>query len=154
MIRRARLHDLDAVGRFERAMDELHARLLPGYFRRPARPASAEHFHRVLGDGDQAIFVAEKDRVLLGMAHVQLYDTPPKPTLTPRRRVHLESLYVVETARRQGLGRLLIEASGAWGVSKSAEEFVLTVWAGNEAAERFYAALGFGKVSTVLGMEL
>ncbi len=57
-IRPARRDDLDAIARLARAMDELHARILPGYFRRPSRPARPDKLEQILRATDEAILVA------------------------------------------------------------------------------------------------
>jgi ribosomal protein S18 acetylase RimI-like enzyme len=138
-------------------MDTLHARLLPGYFRRPPEelPArSRAEVERLLRSPDDRLRVAELAGEVVGLCHAQVYDTPPQPALTPRRRTHLDSLVVAAHARRRGVGRRLVDDAAAWGRARGASELVLTVWAGNEAAERFYAALGFRSVNTVLAREV
>jgi hypothetical protein len=47
-----------------------------------------------------------------------------------------------------------VEAAAPLRRGRDAEEILLTVWAGNEGAEKFYARLGFGRVSSVLGRRL
>jgi ribosomal protein S18 acetylase RimI-like enzyme len=136
-------------------MDELHHALLPGYFRRPPVPARPRaEVERILRSDDESLRVAVEDEELVGLCHAQIYDTPPLPAMTPCRRAHIDSLVVAATARRRGVGRALVEDAAAWGRARGATEIVLTVWAGNEAAERFYEALGFGSVNRVLGRGL
>jgi len=141
-----------------RLMDSLHAQLLPRFFRHPtaaAVPARArEQIDRILRATDEVVRVAVEGGVLLGLCHTQVYDTPPQPSLTPCRRAHIDSLVVAESARRRGIGRKLVDDAASWGRSKGASEMVLTVWTGNHGAERFYHALGFDRVSSVLGRAL
>ena len=137
-----------------RVMDTLHARMLPRFFRRPpegAPPRSRAEVERLLRAPDELLRVAVLADEIVGLCHAQVYDTPPQPALTPCRRTHLDSLIVAEHAQRRGVGRRLVEDAAAWGRTRGASELVLTVWAGNEGAERFYAALGFTPVNAVLG---
>jgi diamine N-acetyltransferase len=155
--RRAVMDDYDALMALVAEADELHARLMPGYFKRPARPArSRAELSRVLGALDEIIYVIDAGTPgeLLGMVHVQLYDTPPGPALVQRRRAHIDNIVVAARHRRQGHGRALLDAAAQWARAKGAEEILLTVWAGNADAERFYERLGFGRVSSVLGKPL
>jgi ribosomal protein S18 acetylase RimI-like enzyme len=155
--RRATADDYDALMALLHDADELHAQLLPGYFRRPTRPArSRAELSRILNALDEIVYVVdgEAGAGLAGLVHAQIYDTPPQPALVQRRRCHIDNLVVAPRARRQGIGRALVDASGAWARSKGAEELLLTVWNGNEAAERFYESLGFGRVSSVLARGL
>jgi ribosomal protein S18 acetylase RimI-like enzyme len=152
--------DLPALIALWRLMDSLHAQLLPRFFRRPAPsggavPARArEEIGRILRATDEKVRVAVEDGAVVGLCHTQVYDTPPQPSLTPARRAHIDSLVVLESARRRGIGRKLVDDAAAWGRSRGASEMVLTVWAGNHEAERFYHALGFDRVSSVLGRAL
>jgi ribosomal protein S18 acetylase RimI-like enzyme len=87
---------------------------------------------------------------LLGGVLVRLYDTPADPVMVPRRRAHVEAIVVDEHHRRAGIGTALMNAAAAWARERGAEEIVLTVWAGNAAAEAFYLRLGYGVVSRAL----
>jgi ribosomal protein S18 acetylase RimI-like enzyme len=154
-IRQAQLADYEALGRLFLEVDELHARLLPAYFRRPRGTArSRELIGRILSAPDETILVAHEDGELLGLVHVQLYDTPPIAVMVPRRRAHVDNVVVAAAARRRGVGRRLMEGAARWARDRGAEELLLTVWAGNEEAERFYDALGFHAVNRVLGKPL
>lgn len=155
-IRRARLDDHAAIASLLDEVDTLHAELLPSYFRRPrGAPRPPEELARILTAFDEAIFVSEEPQgAVVGFVHVQLYDTPPVAVMVPRRRAHVDNVVVTRAARRRGHGRRLMEAAAAWAREHGAEEILLTVWAGNEAAERFYAALGFGRVNCVLARPL
>jgi len=148
------MDDYDALMALVAEADELHARLMPGYFRRPARPArSRAELSRILSALDEIIYVVD-DPEVVGMIHAQLYDTPPGPALVQRRRAHIDNIVVAMRRRREGHGRALLDAAATWARAKGAEELLLTVWSGNVDAERFYERLGFGRVSSVLGKSL
>jgi ribosomal protein S18 acetylase RimI-like enzyme len=159
-LRRASMDDYEPIMALTTEADELHARLMPGYFRRPTRPTRTRaELSRVLGSLDEIIYVVDRsvgDGVseVLAMVHVQLYDTPPGPALVQRRRAHVDNIVVAARHRRQGHGRDLIDAAAQWARAKGAEELLLTVWSGNSDAERFYERLGFGRISSVLGRTL
>ena len=159
-LRRASMEDYEPIMALAAEADELHARLMPGYFKRPTRPARTRaELSRVLGALDEIIYVIDRNvgeglSEVLGMVHVQLYDTPPGPALVQRRRAHIDNIVVASRHRRQGHGRELIDAAAQWARAKGAEEILLTVWAGNADAERFYERLGFGRISSVLGRSL
>lgn len=154
-IRGAELEDYDAIAVLVREADELHAQLLPGYFRKPRRPSrTREDLVKILQDKDERLLLAEADGVVAGLAHVQLYDTPAFAFMVPKRRAHMDNLIVSALSRRRGIGRMLVSAATEWARAHDASELLLTVWAGNVTAEQFYAELGFRRVSSVLGIEL
>lgn len=149
--RNAELGDYAALGALWRAMDELHARVLPSYFRRAAGPPkSRAEVERILCAPDERLRVIEDGGVVVGLCHVVIYDTPPVPTMQPRRRAHIDSLAVADAVTRRGMGRTLVEDAESWARDRGASELLLTVWSGNEAAEQFYDALGFRPVSRAL----
>src|SRR5262249_51636456 len=102
--------DYDALCRLWREMDELHANLLPGYFRRPRQPAkSPAELQKLLRAVSETVRVAEVDGRVVALLHVQLYDTPPAETLTPRRRAPVEPIVGVATAGPLRIARRLMQ---------------------------------------------
>lgn len=161
MIRRAREDDWEGARALWREVDDLHATLAPAYFRKAAR-ADAE-WRELLASPDAAVFVAEDDGVstsagdsrgVVGVVLVRVYETPPDPAMVPLRRGHVEMLVVSRARRRRGTGARLMEEVAAWARRQGAAELVLTVWAGNRAAEAFYERLGYRELSRVLHAKL
>jgi ribosomal protein S18 acetylase RimI-like enzyme len=151
-VREAEVGDYDELCELFLESDELHAELLPGFFRRPKRnPRTLESIRRILDSPDETILVA-LDHVgdVVGLVHVLIYDTPPVQLMVPKRRAHIDSLVVRRSSRRKRVGTRLLDAAGSWARDRHAEELLLTVWEGNEEAKRFYADLGFRPVNTVL----
>jgi len=153
-IRAALREDLAALRDLWRQLDALHARLQPGYFQRSLTPRSNDELEQALTSWGRTIRVAEADGEVVGAVSVTLVDTPDDPNKTPRRRALVEDLVVDAAHRLCGVGRALMETAKEWCRKRGAEQIVLTVWAGNEAAEAFYRSLGYGRVSQVLGLEL
>jgi ribosomal protein S18 acetylase RimI-like enzyme len=140
-----------------RQSDELHAKLAPGYFRprgvatpSPGQSDGDPYITTLVAEGEAAMGTAP----LRGAVLVRIYDTPADPTMVPRRRAHVEALVVDRLHRRAGIGTALMSAAAAWARERGATELVLTVWAGNLAAEAFYERLGYGVVSRALAKPL
>lgn len=158
-MRAARLDDRPALLELWREADELHARLLPGLFRGAQHKAWAsateDCLRDAIRDSHQGLFVAEgTDGAVRGACHVQVYDTPDSVSLVQSRRAQVESLVVAEPWRRRGCARALMAGCEAWAREHGATQLFLTVWAGNEEAERFYEELGYSRVSQVLAIDL
>jgi ribosomal protein S18 acetylase RimI-like enzyme len=155
MIRRAREEDWDGARSLWREVDDLHAGLAPAYFRQAAR-AEGE-WRELLTAADAAVFVAEdpeRPPHVVGIVSVRVYETPPDPVMVPLRRGHVEMLVVSAAHRRRGVGKALMAEVAAWARRQGAAEIVLTVWAGNRAAESFYDELGYRELSRVLHAKL
>lgn len=157
-VRTATAEDRGALLALLQRVEAMHAALQPRFFRSPPGGEAAgergEAIDRALAARDEVVFVAERAGAIEGMAHVRLFDTPRRATQVAVRRALLESLVVADEARRNGVGRALVEAAASWARLAAAEELLLTVWDGNEGAERFYDRLGFHAVSRVLGLSL
>lgn len=135
---------------------------MPGYFRPGAlvgvgggggaRPAVAAdpHATTLVAESSGRPVRSGSGPPIIGAVLVRVYDTPSDPTMVPRRRAHVEALVVDEAHRRAGVGTALMEAVTAWARERGAVEVVLTVWAGNQAAEGFYQRLGYQVVSRAL----
>jgi GNAT superfamily N-acetyltransferase len=151
--------DLEAVSALWHEADCLHAELSPGFFRRPdvvrGRQRAADSLRDAGESEHETILVAiDDDGDVGGACHVLIYDTPSGHTMVQQRRGHVETLIVDRTRRRRGCGRALMGAATAWTRTQGGTQLLLTVWAGNDDAERFYAALGYRTISQVLGTNL
>lgn len=156
-IRRAVLADHAALCRLWWELDDLHARIQPGFFLPPrgeARPPwdLAASLERT----DHLVVVAGTlpGEPLCGAAVAQLYDSPRRPLMRQRRRVNVSDLVVADGCRRRGVGRGLMAAVETWATERGADQVLLTVWSGNDGARAFYGALGYGPVSTVMARDL
>ncbi len=58
-------------------------------------------------------------------------------------RAHLLSMWVAPTHRRQGVGRMLVEAVVSWAGSQNIRTLQLLVTSNNAGAIKFYQRLGF-----------
>ena len=97
---------------------------------------------RVAATGERrAWFIAERDAPFPGRPPVTL------GVVLGRRRppdqLLIFSMWVDPAARRTGLGGALIATAERWAAPWGARRSVLWVFAGNEAAIRFYLRLGF-----------
>lgn len=154
-IRRARLGDHLALCALFSQVDALHAEIRPDFFICGQEPARSKHYlDRIVGAPEQELLVAVDAETLVGLIHLQLYDTPKSSVFMERRRAHVEDLVVEASLRREGIGRSLLRAGEAWARRQGATQLVLTVWSGNEPGFGFYAAQGYGAVSQVLAKEL
>ena len=65
------------------------------------------------------------------------------------RIAYLEGWYVVPSARGQGIGRALVEASETWARAQGCQEFASDTGAENESSAAAHHAVGFAEVALV-----
>ncbi len=154
-VRPAEAGDLERLRALWRQVDALHAQIRPDFFAKGSQGRrSHEYLGAVLADPNQDLLVAARGGDVVGLVHLQLYDTPPSPLFASRRRAHVEDLVVDGDHRRRGIGTALLAAAERWARGKNAQQVVLTVWSGNDPGLAFYEAQHFATVSRVLAKEL
>jgi GNAT superfamily N-acetyltransferase len=117
----------------------------------PASDEAKQYYAGLVHDPDAILIVARGGGRLHGYLVGKLRE--PDSFRTMRLAV-LESMRVTPEARGGGVGGLLIDAFAVWARGHGAERAFVTAYAGNEAAQRFYARHGFGRHSVTLWAEL
>jgi ribosomal protein S18 acetylase RimI-like enzyme len=143
-VRTFRSGDEGAVRALRGELDRVHAGLMPDYFRIPAESTVPAR------DPDSEILVADGAQGIGGFVMVRSVETPRDPTMTPRRRAHVEMMVVGKGARRRGVATMLMDAAHRWAAERGCSEVVLTVWSDNRAAEALYQSLGYEPIARVL----
>jgi N-acetylglutamate synthase-like GNAT family acetyltransferase len=108
------------------------------------REAAASRFVDALSDDEQRLLVAE---AVDGIAGMVLCTIGTASSLNPSPAVVLSHLTVGATARRAGVGRVLIAAATAWASECDIDHVRVSVYASAREANRFFARLGFAPVS-------
>ena len=75
-------------------------------------------------------------------------------SLHPVRVAELESIHVYPAHRGGGVGSALVAAFHQWAADRGAGRALVTAYAANEGALRFYARHGFGPRSVILDREV
>ncbi len=148
VIRRAQAEDYDAICALTHEVNELHRQHHPHIFRQPAGPIwDRDVLLRLMDDENVGLFVAEAEGRLLGLVQVIMKDAADIPVLVPRRYAMVDNVVVTASARRQGLGRRLMEQAEAWAAARGSATVELHVFDFNEAAIALYRELGYETLS-------
>jgi ribosomal protein S18 acetylase RimI-like enzyme len=105
----------------------------------PKREGRA-YFAGVLTDPHSVCYLATHDDTPVGYLVARI--RPPSP-LRPVTLAELESMYVRERYRSQGLGARLVEQFLAWASANHAHRATVTAYAANQRAISFYQRVGF-----------
>ena len=142
-IRLATESDFKQVGNIFSEENRYHAELMPEIFQVADPIMTPEWFSGALKDPHTALFVAELEAEVVGVALVELKTNPNDPIFQPRRYVYIEEIAVAASHRGRGIGRLLMERIHQWGQEQGIAEIELQVWERNEQAVSFYEKLGY-----------
>ncbi len=93
------------------------------------------------GDRERVIVAEGPQALVLGWTSCRLCEPPHEPA-----HVEIAGFVVDRSARRQGVGRALMEAVAVWGREQGVRSIHLGANVIREDAHGFYAALGFREV--------
>lgn len=101
-----------------------------------------------LNNRDRLYCLAETEGWLVGYCKLALSCGFPEHS-RGARTIELKQLYTDPECTGQGLGAKLMDWALAEARKRGADEMQLSVWSGNEGAQRFYARYGFAKIADV-----
>ena len=144
MIRPAKPADLPALGRLGALLVRMHHDLDPQRFI-PASPRTEHGYASWLGsqleEPTVIVLVAERDKAVVGYAYAAL-EGHDYMALRGAAGV-LHDIVVDPARRREGIGRMLLDAMLASLDARGAPQVVLWTAVRNEAAQRLFAGAGF-----------
>ena len=149
IIRRATRDDRTALCRLYYEFHEFHVRGVPdrlaplGDFDSGDWTELLAGLDKILADDNAALFVAEMDGALVGLAEVYSREDEPNPARIAYKHGHLQSLMVLEAFRHHGTGSALVQAAEDWARSKGATEMQLDCWAFAAGPLPFYEKSGY-----------
>jgi GNAT superfamily N-acetyltransferase len=114
------------------------------FYEQPSDLAGARAFIQArLEQEDSVIFLilAEEAGQTVGLGFVQLY--PSFSSISMRPIWILNDLFVSPQARKQGLGRVLMERARVWARETGAKRLVLATALDNVTAQKLYESLGY-----------
>ena len=154
-IRDARGADREAIAAMWREL-MAHHRARDSRFR--VAPDGERHYSRHMQDmmrsRDARVLVAEtaEKAPICGYLVVELQHRPPMAL--PGCYGFISDMYVLESARRQGVGRLLFEEAQRWLAVRKAVAIELYVADANPEAAAFWEAMGFGSFLKLMHRKL
>ncbi len=95
-----------------------------------------------IANEDSVLFVAIDDQQCDGLGFAQLF--PSFSSVGMKRVWILNDLFVVDVARRSGVGRKLVDAVSEFAISTGACRIDLATSKDNLAAKTLYEAIGYG----------
>ncbi len=114
----------------------------------PSADEAANAIARVAADPDERLLVGLTEEGVVGVAHLLRAATSP---LSTESAIHLTHLNVLDSHRRHGVGKALIEAAVSWAEEKDTPHLLAAASVHSRDANRFMARLGLAQIATVRG---
>lgn len=147
-IRKATLHDMDALLRFEQGVIEAE---------RPFDPTLDDDIHyydlnKMIAASHIELLVAEKAGNLVGSGYARIESAEPYVKFD--EYAYLGFMYVVPEYRRRGINQLIIEQLKIWSAAQGVSQLFLEVYVANEGAIKAYEKAGFEQQTIEMTMSL
>ncbi len=113
-----------------------------------AETLSPEAVAAEVADPARLYRLAERDGALVGYCKLGLTCGFPEYA-RGRNVIELKQLYTAPGATGGGIGRAMMDWALAEAAERKADEMQLSVWSGNDGAQRFYTRYGFAKVADI-----
>jgi ribosomal protein S18 acetylase RimI-like enzyme len=154
-IRRATAVDAPVLGRMGAELMRLHFAFDPQRFLDPGEQPEAGYARFLRGqltDAQQAVFVAERDRQVVGYVYAGVEPLSWKELRGRAGFVH--DLVVLEEARRGGVATALMTAAIEWLATQRVPRVVLWAAHQNAAALALFERLGFRRTMVEMTRDL
>lgn len=141
-IRRAEESDICVINKLLYEVHKVHSDVRPDLFKPGAKKYSDDELRLILADELRPVFVAEKNKVVLGYVFCVHKQYTDDSNMTDVKTLYIDDLCVDETARGMHIGRQLYEYVLKYAAKHGYYNVTLNVWADNADAVKFYDKLG------------
>ncbi len=151
-IRKAAIEDTEQLKPLFAGSLRNMARLQPRQYREAEQ--DVEYIQAGILGEDSDVLVAEKDGHIIGLASVFSVTVEPKPYRIQQTCCELDTVFVQEAYRNQGVGKALLDAARQWAGERGCDSLQLMTLGENEAARRFYQREGMREHRVIYILEL
>ena len=142
-VRKAEKKDIPRILELLVQVDMVHHKGRPDLFKGPATKYNAEELEQILRDEKTPVFVcADEEGAVLGHCFCVFQQVIGHNILTDVKTLYIDDLCVDEAVRGRHIGSALFRFVRDYARSIACQDVTLNVWAGNDAAMRFYQSMG------------
>jgi diamine N-acetyltransferase len=149
------MDDHESLCQIYTQLDESHRLSHPELFIKPAEYARAkEYISEIILDPTKALFVAEVDLEVVGLAECFIQQTSHFPVIKKREWVQLDNIAIKKEYQNKNVGSSLLEKVIEWAQSKGLDRVELKVYSFNRNAVEFYSGKGFKDLNKTMYLNL
>lgn len=142
-VRRAEIKDIPRVLELLVQVDMVHHNGRPDLFKGPATKYNAKELEEIFTNDETPTFVCVNESdVALGHAFTIRKQVVGDSVLTDVRTLYIDDICVDESARGQGVGKMLYDHVIDFARQQGIYNVTLNVWTCNPGAMKFYEAMG------------
>ena len=154
-VRSAKEKDIPKILELLVQVDMVHHNGRPDIFKGPATKYNEEELKVVIRDEETPVFVCvDENDIPLGHAFCVHKQIIGDSVLTDIRTLYIDDICVDEKARGNHVGKTLFDHVLAYAKNAGFYNMKLNVWSCNQAAKKFYEAMGLLPQRTVMEMIL
>ena len=160
-IRSANLADREMLGHLYHEFHQFHVQGVPNRLLSLGKPPDSyknselfKTLKKIIKDDNSAIFVAELEGKIVGLAEIYIRQDEPNPLKVSYRYGFLQSLIVTESFRHHQIGTPLLKAAEQWAKEKGAIEMRLDIWEFKQGPLGFYEKRGYQTLRRTLVRKL
>lgn len=153
-ITNATIEDYEEVNAIVREGQDEHAEALPHIFKKVEQAMPRNYFNELMEEVNCTILIARMDQEIVGFAVMELNESPPYKTMTPRTYAYMNDFGIKNSCQRAGIGTELFKSCMEWSKNKGAESLELNVWEFNQKAISFYEKFGMASISRKMSLKL
>ncbi|SKA92963.1 N-acetylglutamate synthase, GNAT family [Caloramator quimbayensis] len=155
LIREAIIEDYKNLSEIYEELDEYHRLNHPELFVKPNKiPRDKSYIQNIISDERKALFVAEIESKIVGLAECYILKPPNFGVFREREWVQLDSIVVKKEYQNLKIGTMLLEKVIEWAKGKGIDRIELKVYLFNENALNFYLEKGFKELSKVMYFDI
>lgn len=127
----------------------------PELFIQPDEYARAkEYIAEIILDSTKALFVAEVNAEVIGLAECFIQQSSHFPVMKKREWVQLDNIAIKKEYQNKSIGSLLLAKVIEWAESKGLHRVELKVYSFNSHAVEFYSSKGFKDLNKTMYLNL
>lgn len=115
---------------------------------------SGEYPNSVIQSDSGDFIIAEINNNIVGILHIEQYETPAYPSVKPRKFACIIDFFVLEEHRRKNIGHMLLEKAKDLAKYEKLEYIELMVLENNSIGRNFYEHEDFVTTSRTMRLDI
>ena len=142
-VRKAQTSDLDDLIELNLEVHAIHLQERPEEFKELSAQDIRSSLSYVLSQKSAEILVCCSEEQVVGYVLVRVVNRPENPVQKPRTFLYIDQIDVKKEYRRQGVGKLILDAAREFAIQQGLDLVTLDVWKFNVNAVSFFRSQGF-----------